>query len=57
MRRFKKKLLGWLNPKTLHKHVIQKRDLNNELMKLNMRGIDPVQKQLSKNIICLIWKE
>lgn len=51
MRRFKKKMLGWLTPKVIEKTFIQTRDLAKERAKIKGRIIEI--KHLSKNIIMI----
>jgi len=55
MRRFKKKLLGWLTPKVIRKVFVQKRDSKNELLKI--KGHVLKVEDISKNVTMIVYEE
>jgi len=55
MRRFKKKMLGWLTPKTIEKIFVQKRDVAMELTKIKGKVVEV--RDLSKNVTMIRYEK
>lgn len=55
MRRFKKKMLGWLTPKTKETLFIQKRDTAKTLTEINGNIIEVID--LSKNVTMIRYEK